>query len=111
MNVGYFDTLNYNIIERFVKKGIEPVSGWQHFIYELNDLKIHDLSDTSQSGADGTTYCVEILTRESYTYYDFWEPEFIKDSNWQAANMVKIIALLQREFKLNGKNFSNEKSY
>jgi hypothetical protein len=101
MNVGYVDTLNYNIIKQYNEKDIEPVSGWQKFISDLYQLKIQQLSDTGKSGTDGTTYCVEILTPDTYTYYNFWEPEYTKDNNWQSANMVNIIALLEREFKFN----------
>jgi hypothetical protein len=101
MNVGYVDTLNYNLVEHYKKKNVKPVSGWQQFINELYQYKIQELSDTSGSGTDGMTYCVEILTARSYIYYSFWEPEFIKDHNSQSANMVNIIALLEREFKFN----------
>lgn len=100
INVRYVDTLNYDIVERYNKKEIEPISGWQKFISELYRLKIDELSDTSRSGADGTTYCVEILTATTYTYYSFWEPEYTKSFNKQSANMVNIIALLEREFRL-----------
>jgi len=101
MSVGYVDTLNYNIIEHYDKKNIEPISGWQKFISNLYQLKIRELSDTSQTGTDGTTYCVEILTLDTYTYYNFWEPEHTKDTKWQSENMVNIIALLEPEFKFN----------
>ncbi|MBO9204663.1 MULTISPECIES: hypothetical protein [Niastella] len=102
MNVGYVDTLNYNIIQHYEKKNVKPASGWPPFINDLSQLKIRELSDSSRGGADGITYCVEILTPGKYTYYDFYEPENNKDKDWQAANMVKIIALLEREFKFTG---------
>ncbi|MFL5746848.1 MAG: hypothetical protein ACJ751_19375 [Niastella sp.] len=101
MNVGYINRLSYDIIEHYDMENIEPISGWQQFISELYQLKVKELSDTSRSGADGTTYCVEILTPATYTYYDFWEPEYTKDKNWKSANMVKIIALLENEFNFN----------
>jgi hypothetical protein len=101
MNVGYVDTLNYNIVEHYNKKNIKPVSGWQQFISELYQYKIQELLGNSGGGADGMAYCVGILTAGSYVYYSFWDPEFTKDRNGQSANMVNIIALMEREFKFN----------
>jgi hypothetical protein len=101
MNVRAVDTLNYHVLVDYSKKDIEPLSGWENLISNLNLLKIQELSDTSQSGTDGTTYCVEILTSNKYTYYNFWEPEYTKDIKWASANMVRIRALLEREFSFN----------
>lgn len=101
LNVGYVDTLNYNLIEQYSKKNIVPTSGWKELINELNHFKIQELSDTGGTGADGMTYSVEILTAGTYTYYSFWEPEFTRDRNGQSANMLNIISLLKREFRLN----------
>ncbi len=99
MNVGYVDSLNYNLVEHYNEKNIEPASGWQQFISDLYQFKVQELSDTSKSGTDGTTYCVEILTADNYTYYSFWEPDYTKGRNSQSADMVNIIKLLEREFK------------
>jgi hypothetical protein len=41
------------------------------------------------------------LTPFTYSYYNFYEPEDNKDNGWKSANMVKIIAVLEREFKFN----------
>lgn len=101
MNVGYVDTLNYNLVKRYTKKNVKPVSGWQQFISELYRYKIQELSGTNGGGADGMNYCVEILTADTYTYYSFDDPEPANDYNDQSANMVNIIELLEREFKFN----------
>ena len=101
MNVDYVDTLNYDIVQHYDKKNVRPASGWPQFIKDLYQLKFQELSDTSGGGTDGITYCVELLTPGTYTYYNFYEPENNKDNNWKSANMVKIIALLEREFKFN----------
>jgi hypothetical protein len=98
MNVGYVDTLNYNLVERYNKKNVKPVSGWQQFISELYQYKILELSGNNGGGTDGMNYCIEILTAGTYTYYSFDDPE---PANDQSANMVNIITLLEREFKFN----------
>ncbi|QEC44952.1 hypothetical protein [Pseudobacter ginsenosidimutans] len=99
INVQFIDTSNYNIIESFTKKKVEPASSWKKLINELELLKIRDLSNVSQSGVDGVVYSVEVLSNDAYTYYDFWDPESVNDTNWQATNMVRIVDLLEREFK------------
>lgn len=101
MEVGYVNTLNYNLVKRYNKKNVKPVSGWQQFISELYQYKIFELSGNSGGGADGITYCVEILTAGTYTYYSFDDPDAVSDHNDQSANMVNIITLLEREFKFN----------
>ncbi len=99
ITVDYIDTLDYDIVERYNSNEIEPKLGWQHFIDELSKLKFRDIVDTLSHGTDGTSICIETATNDSYTYYDYWEPAYTKDTNTHSFNMYKIIELLKREFE------------
>lgn len=100
INVRYVESINYDIITSFNKLNIRPVSGWEKLIKDLNQLKFQELTGDSESGTDGASYCVEILTPYTYTYYDYWEPEFTNDIDNQSSNMFNIIRLLEREFNV-----------
>lgn len=44
INVDYIDTLNYNTVKEFSIKKIEPASGWEKLIGELNNIYPFELT-------------------------------------------------------------------
>jgi len=81
---------------------LPPKSGWKTFMKNLIKLNIMTLPDCTQIkgynfGEDGTTYVVELATKNTYSYYSYWEPVWANKKFWQARYMGHIIALLEKE--------------
>jgi len=83
-------------------KNVTPKSGWANFSKKLLDLNILTLPNQDDianygGGFDGTTYNVEIATKNQYRFYGYWQPEVFQDKFWQAKNMANILKLLWQE--------------
>lgn len=81
---------------------LRPKSGWAIFSKKLLDLKIVTLPTQDDvkgysGGMDGSTYNVEIATKNQYRFYGYWEPEQFQDKFWQAKYMADILNLIELE--------------
>lgn len=85
------------------RKIITPKSGWKDFTNKLFEFKITtlpnmaDIEGLEDGWTDGTTYNVEIGTKNHYRFYSYHVPsEFTQF--WQARNMVEVLKLIKEEF-------------
>lgn len=91
-----------------------PKSGWDSFIKKLLDYQILSLPDMAEIDenitiADGHAFTVEIATNNNYRFYQYQEPEMVKDRLWQAKNMSYILKLIESEFEFKRlSNYSDE---
>jgi hypothetical protein len=82
---------------------MSPGSGWHTLIDSLYKLKIVTLPHEAEiaryngAGADGMSYYFEIATSKRYRIYNYTNPED-NTKFWQAANVLKIANLLEKEF-------------
>jgi hypothetical protein len=81
---------------------VSPRSGWQTFSKKLLALQILTLPNQDDvegysAGDDGTTYSVEVATKDQYRFYNYWQPQLSQDRFWQAKNMTGILNLFETE--------------
>ncbi|MDN3657358.1 hypothetical protein QWZ08_17030 [Ferruginibacter paludis] len=81
---------------------VSPKSGWPIFSKKLLDLQILTLLNQDDvegysAGRDGTTYSIEVATKNQYRFYSYWEPQGYQDKFWQAKNMTEILKLIETE--------------
>ena len=85
------------------RKIINPKSGWKDFSNKLIELEITtlpnmgDIEGLVDGWTDGTTYNVEIGTKNNYRFYSYHLPDKFTEF-WQAQNMVEILKLIEEEF-------------
>ena len=79
-------------------KNITPASGWIKFWKHLQELGVMTISDQKSSGADGTSYCMEIATADKYRFFRSWSPDLYQD-NPDDKKMATILKLLEQEFR------------
>lgn len=91
------------IIDR-EKERPEPQNGWDNFLTKLFALQVMTLPDMdripglSDGWTDGVSYDVEVATKNQYRFYSYHLPEKFADHFPEAANMVKILELVEMEF-------------
>ncbi len=83
-------------------KQVIPKSGWLSFSKKLLDLKILTLPNQDDvkgydCGLDGSSYNIEIATKNQYRFYGYWEPQQYQYKFWQAKNMADILKLFETE--------------
>jgi hypothetical protein len=84
---------------------IAPNSGWNNFTKKLFELNIKTLPNMADIPGlindwdDGSTYNIEIATKNQYRFYSYHEPDKFEDKYWQAKKMVEILNLVSSEFK------------
>lgn len=79
-----------------------PKSGWPIFSKKLLDLKVLTLPNQDDvegysAGDGGTTYSVEVATKDQYRFYSYWQPQSCKDRFWEAKNMTEMLQLFETE--------------
>jgi hypothetical protein len=86
----------------------EPKSGWVNLIDKLFELKILSLEDNQQihgfgyaHPTDGCGVGIEIATKKIYRFYNYDNPDHYSEAYWQARNILSILELINKEFKLN----------
>lgn len=101
---GYTDHNGKIVAEKSNSKRVKPLSGWEKFKNDLFDLQILTLPNADNlkgyngGGADGISYDVEIATTKKYRFYSYGNPKGYVNEYWQAANILKIALLLEKEF-------------
>ena len=55
------------------------------------------------SATDGCSVSIEIATRKVYRCYGYANPDFYVQRHWQAKNIVDILRLVNKEFRLKNK--------
>lgn len=92
-------------IKRKKKTEITPSSGWTSLFEKLEKSKItklpnmEDIDGLVDNWTDGSTYIVEIGTKNSYRFYSYHLPRKFMEY-WQAKNMVQILSTLEEEFNM-----------
>jgi len=81
---------------------LSPKSGWQSFSKKLLELKIMTLPNQDDvegysAGEGGTTYSVEVATKDQYRFFNYWQPQGYKDRFWQARKMTEMLQLFETE--------------
>jgi hypothetical protein len=84
---------------------ITPSFGWDNFTKKLFDLKIMTLPNMADIPGlindwdDGSTYNIEVATKNQYRFYSYHEPDKFEGKYWQAKKIVEILKLVSGEFK------------
>lgn len=96
-----WDGVSETVVSKKVRDA-SPKAGWPTFsrrILELQILTLPTQDDVEgySAGDDGTTYNVEVATKNSYRFYSYWEPHGYKDRFPEARNMSAILELLDKE--------------
>ncbi|MES2387718.1 MAG: hypothetical protein V4543_06930 [Bacteroidota bacterium] len=90
----------------FVKKDISPLSGWAAMAKNLNKYvmtslpNMDDIPGLFDSWKDGETYCIEVATTKQYRFYCYHVPEHFQKRWWQAQNMVGLLNIFEKEFRM-----------
>lgn|GEM_PF-3303968 len=108
---GQFFTLVYHLselgdsIKSITQKAEfrEPKSGWTELKQKLLQLKVLSLPDYHtipeyDQVADGDAVIVEVSSKKVYRIYSYQEPRMFQNKFWQAANMERILELIEKEF-------------
>ena len=84
------------VVNKTIKK-IVPKMGLDKFMKRLFALDITSLPNGPSGGMDGTSYEIEVATKDQYRFYEYWSPDTTEQKFWGSKNMVEIIDLLEKE--------------